>query len=121
MNWDEIAGTWRQFRGKVKENVGQAYRQRPDDDCREAGPVCGGAPTRVRLCKSTIGQTVRAVARRAHPYNESNSSQGRFWGTALTSLGASTNGSDLLEKGLIDEEFIRWFGGNCSRVSDRLQ
>jgi uncharacterized protein YjbJ (UPF0337 family) len=22
MNWDEIAGTWKQFRGKVKEKVG---------------------------------------------------------------------------------------------------
>ncbi|HEV3303313.1 MAG TPA: CsbD family protein [Planctomycetaceae bacterium] len=23
MNWDEIAGTWRQFRGKVKEKLGK--------------------------------------------------------------------------------------------------
>jgi uncharacterized protein YjbJ (UPF0337 family) len=23
MNWDEIAGTWRQFRGKVKEKFGK--------------------------------------------------------------------------------------------------
>jgi len=23
MNWDEIAGTWRQFRGKVKERLGK--------------------------------------------------------------------------------------------------
>jgi uncharacterized protein YjbJ (UPF0337 family) len=23
MNWDEIAGTWRQFRGKVREQVGK--------------------------------------------------------------------------------------------------
>ncbi len=23
MNWDEIAGTWKQFRGKVKESIGK--------------------------------------------------------------------------------------------------
>ena len=43
MNWDEIAGTWKQFRGKVKEKVGQLTN---DDLMTAAGQREQSAGTR---------------------------------------------------------------------------
>jgi len=98
MNWDEIAGTWKQFRGKIKEKVGTLTNDDLMAVCRETRTVCREDSTGLRLSQSTIEEAVRSERAGAHPCQEFTSYSERSRGSTLTSLGASANGFALLKR-----------------------
>ena len=48
MNWDEIAGTWKQIKGKVKEKWDRLTENDLMDHCQQARPACGHPQTQIR-------------------------------------------------------------------------
>ncbi len=91
MNWDELAGTWKQFRGKVKEKFGKLAKSDVMTSAGKRDQSAGMLQQDYGSAKAQSKKRFGASAARPHPCQEFHSSKERP-GSTLTSLGAKATG-----------------------------